>query len=43
MIELELLELGNLVGITPRTLERHLRKLQQNGLLKRIGGRKHGF
>jgi len=35
-------ELANLVGVTPRTVERHLKKLQQNGMLKRIGGRKHG-
>ena len=35
-------ELANLVGVTPRTVERHLKKLQQNGLLKRFGGRKHG-
>jgi ATP-dependent DNA helicase RecG len=36
-------ELANLVGVTPRTVERHLKKLQQNGLLRRIGGRKHGY
>jgi len=35
-------ELANLVGVTSRTVERHLKKLQQNGLLKRLGGRKHG-
>ncbi|MBW2613532.1 MAG: winged helix-turn-helix transcriptional regulator, partial [Deltaproteobacteria bacterium] len=35
-------ELANLVGVTQRSVERNLRKLQQEGVLKRVGGRKHG-
>lgn len=36
-------ELADLVGVTQRSVERHLRKLQQEGVLKRVGGRKHGY
>lgn len=36
-------ELADLVGVTQRSVERHLRKLKQKGILKRVGGRKHGY
>ena len=35
-------ELANLIGVTERSVERNIRKLQSDGLLKRIGGRKQG-
>ena len=35
-------ELAEVVGVTPRSVERHLQKLQQTGLLTRVGGRKQG-
>ena len=35
-------ELAALLGITERSVERNIHKLQQNGLLRRIGGRKEG-
>jgi len=35
-------ELANLVGITSRSVERNLRKLQTDGALRRVGGRKVG-
>jgi ATP-dependent DNA helicase RecG len=35
-------ELATLTGITERSVERNIQKLQQNGLLRRIGGRKEG-
>jgi len=41
--EITIPELANLVGVTQRSVERHLRKLQQEGALKRIGGRKLGY
>jgi len=36
-------ELATLTGITERSVERNIQKLQQNGLLRRIGGRKEGY
>ncbi|MBC2710099.1 MAG: putative DNA binding domain-containing protein [Desulfosarcina sp.] len=36
-------EVADLVGVTQRSVERNLRKLQQEGVLKRVGGRKHGY
>jgi ATP-dependent DNA helicase RecG len=36
-------ELSTRIGVTERTIERHLRKLQQDNLLKRIGGAKGGY
>ncbi len=41
--EITIPELANLVGVTQRSVERHLRKLRQDGVLKRIGGRKQGY
>ncbi len=35
-------ELAILIGVTERTIERNIRKLQSAGLLRRIGGRKEG-
>jgi ATP-dependent DNA helicase RecG len=35
-------ELASRIGITERSVERNIRKLQQDGLLKRVGGRKEG-
>jgi ATP-dependent DNA helicase RecG len=35
-------ELAALAGITERSVERNIRKLQQSGLLRRVGGRKEG-
>ena len=35
-------ELAEVVGVTRRSVERHLRNLQNKGLLKRVGGRKQG-
>jgi len=40
--EITIPELADIVGVTQRSVERHLRKLQQEGALKRVGGRKHG-
>ncbi len=36
-------ELAALVGVTERSIERNLQKLRQQGLLKRVGGRKQGY
>jgi len=36
-------ELSEIIGITRRSIERNLRKLQQQNILKRIGGRKYGI
>jgi len=41
--EITIPELATVVGVTQRSVERHLRKLQQEGFLKRVGGRKHGY
>lgn len=35
-------ELAERLGASGRTVQRHIRKLQQDGLLKRVGGRKQG-
>jgi len=35
-------ELASLIGVTERSIERNIRKLQSSGLLKRKGGRKEG-
>jgi ATP-dependent DNA helicase RecG len=35
-------ELAVLIGKPERSIERNIQKLQQDGLLKRIGGRKGG-
>jgi ATP-dependent DNA helicase RecG len=36
-------ELASLIGITERSIERNIQKLQRNGLLERVGGRKEGY
>ncbi len=36
-------ELSNLIGVTERSIERNINKLQSDGLLNRVGGRKHGY
>lgn len=36
-------EIAVLVGVTERSIERNIRKLQTNGLLRRVGGRKEGY
>ena len=41
--EITIPELADLVGITPRSVERHIRNLRQEGHIKRVGGRKHGY
>lgn len=35
-------ELAALIGITERSVQRNIQKLQKEGLLRRIGGRKEG-
>lgn len=35
-------EIAALVGVTERSIERNIQKLQANGLLLRVGGRKEG-
>lgn len=35
-------ELAKLIGITERSVQRNIQKLQQEGLLRRVGGRKEG-
>ena len=35
-------ELAELIGITERSVQRNIQKLQKDGLLQRIGGRKEG-
>lgn len=35
-------EIAALVGVTERSIERNIQKLQANGLLRRVGGRKEG-
>ncbi|WP_084604490.1 winged helix-turn-helix transcriptional regulator [Desulfonatronum thioautotrophicum] len=34
--------LAELIGITERSVQRNIRNLQKDGLLRRIGGRKEG-
>ena len=41
--EITIPELATIVGVTQRSVERHLQKLQREGFLKRVGGRKHGY
>ncbi|MCK4607879.1 MAG: putative DNA binding domain-containing protein [Gammaproteobacteria bacterium] len=36
-------ELAKLIGITERSVQRNIQKLQSDGLLQRIGGRKEGY
>ena len=36
-------ELAAMIGVSERSIERNLQKLQKNGLLQRIGGRKEGY
>ncbi|WP_233189345.1 hypothetical protein [Geothermobacter hydrogeniphilus] len=36
-------ELAVLIGITERSIERNIQKLQAQGLLRRVGGRKEGY
>ncbi len=36
-------ELAELIGITERSVQRNIQKLQQAGLLRRVGGRKEGY
>lgn len=38
-----ILELAALIGVTERSIERNIQKLQATGLLRRIGGRKGGY
>ncbi|MEW6259249.1 MAG: winged helix-turn-helix transcriptional regulator [Thermodesulfobacteriota bacterium] len=35
-------ELAALIGITERSVERNIQSLRENGLLRRVGGRKEG-
>jgi ATP-dependent DNA helicase RecG len=35
-------ELALLIGITERSVQRNIQKLQKDGLLSRVGGRKEG-
>jgi ATP-dependent DNA helicase RecG len=41
--EITIPELADIVGVTQRSVERHLQKLKREGLLKRVGGRKLGY
>ncbi|MBE0503205.1 MAG: HTH domain-containing protein, partial [Desulfuromonadales bacterium] len=36
-------ELAALIGITERSVERNIQKLQATRLLRRVGGRKEGY
>ena len=36
-------ELASVIGITERSVQRNIQKLQKNGLLRRVGGRKEGY
>jgi ATP-dependent DNA helicase RecG len=36
-------ELANLIGITERSVQRNIQKLQQARMLRRVGGRKEGY
>jgi ATP-dependent DNA helicase RecG len=36
-------ELAELIGITERSVQRNMQKLQQIGMLRRVGGRKDGY
>ena len=40
--ELTIPQLAEQIGITPRAIEKNIQKLQDSGLLKRVGGRKEG-
>ena len=40
--ELTIPQLAEQIGITPRAIEKNIQKLQNSGLLKRVGGRKEG-
>jgi Predicted transcriptional regulator containing an HTH domain and an uncharacterized domain shared with the mammalian protein Schlafen len=35
-------QLAELIGVSARTIERHLRKLQEQGQLRRVGGARGG-
>ncbi len=35
-------EMASIVGVTERTIRRKLQNLQENNILKRVGGRKEG-
>jgi predicted HTH transcriptional regulator len=35
-------QLAGLIGVSARTIERHLRKLQEQGQLRRVGGARGG-
>jgi len=36
-------ELAKETGVTTRTVERHIKRMQGEGILERIGGRKEGY
>lgn len=36
-------EIAALAGVTERSIERNIQKLQADGLLRRVGGRKEGY
>jgi len=36
-------ELVKETGVTTRTVERHIKRMQSEGILERIGGRKEGY
>ncbi len=36
-------ELASVIGITERSVQRNIQKLQKDGLLRRVGGRKEGY
>ena len=42
-VEITIPELADIVGVTQRSVEQHLQKIQREGLLKRVGGRKLGY
>ncbi len=36
-------EMSHKIGITERSVQRNIQKLQKDGLLRRVGGRKEGY
>ena len=36
-------EMSQKIGITERSVQRNIQKLQKDGLLRRVGGRKEGY
>jgi DeoR/GlpR family transcriptional regulator of sugar metabolism len=41
--EITIPKLAELLGVTPRTVERNIQKLQKSGYLRRVGAAKGGY